>query len=136
MSKVVVKIPEAEDEASLRALAASSASSIEAAALCDVLPERTPGPMAHPFLQHLPQDMAAASVLVQRSLQSWTCAWEQWMAEVSLPSGANQRRYLGRGAPPAWKKVKVVDNRSSPVKAVHVAADLGKAERSLECEMW
>ena len=55
------------------------------------------------------------------------------MTEVLVHNPEDHFRYKGRGTEPLWKQVKVADDRSSPVKGIHVPADMGKAERACEC---
>ncbi len=55
------------------------------------------------------------------------------MTEVLVHKPDDHFRYKGRGTEPRWKQVKVADDRSSPVKGIHVPADMGKAERACEC---
>ena len=71
--------------------------------------------------------------MVHQELRRWTTTWERWMTEVLVPNPEDRSRYNGRGPEPRWKQVKVADDRSSPVKGIHVPAEMGKAERACEC---
>ena len=88
---------------------------------------------SHPFLSHLPTPMRKSAQMVHQELLRWTTTWESWMTEVLVHNPDDHFRYKGRGTEPRWKQVKVADDRSSPVKGIHVPADMGKAERACEC---
>ena len=88
---------------------------------------------SHPFLSHLPTPMRKSAQMVHQELLRWTTTWERWMTEVLVPNPEDRPRHNGRGTEPRWKHVKVADDRSSPVKGIHVLADMGKAERACEC---
>ena len=83
-------------------------------------------------MSHLDPATATAAQDVGAMLASWTNAWEDWMADVTVP--AQQRsKYLGRSSKLHWVRAPTGNNRTSPVKGIHVPADLPRAARALVC---
>ena len=52
---------------------------------------------------------------------------------LKLAGPEASRGQKGRGEEPQWKKVQLAHDRSSPVKGIQVPADMGRAERAVDC---